>query len=94
MNETRKSTTERAAHYTFGPRFFTEGEETLFEFMIDSGNKVGPRPATDADKAKHAEAWAKFNGDPIPEAAEPTEPEVVQAGRELARRRGGRPRKQ
>lgn len=80
MSEQRKSTMERAAHYTFGPRFFTEGDGVMFEFVIDSGNKVGPRPATDADKEKHAAAWAEFNGVEAPAAPEPAPPAVARRG--------------
>lgn len=74
--------TERAAHFTHGPRFFTEGEETMFEFVIDAGNRLGPRPATDADKEKHAAAWAEFEGSLAPSEPEPAEPEVITYAKE------------
>lgn len=52
--------TERTAYFTYGPRFFKEGSETMFEFAIDHANKFGPMRATDAHMKKHAAAWAEF----------------------------------
>lgn len=44
-----------------GPSFFAGDDgRAYFTFVIDSGNIIGPRPATDADKAKHAAAWAGY----------------------------------
>lgn len=93
-------TTERAAHFTFGPRFFSEGDQIMFEFAIDGSNKIGPRPATDADKAKHPKAWAAFEaGDEPTEQSAPVDtrppaeaivnPEIIEQAkaRERARRK-------
>jgi hypothetical protein len=57
----RRTLTERNAHFTRGPRFSRVGDVVMFEFVIDAGNVIGPRPATDADKAKHEGAWREFN---------------------------------
>lgn len=56
----RRAQVERNAHFTRGPRFFCDGDVVQFEFVIDAGNVIGPRPATNADKTKHAEAWGEF----------------------------------
>lgn len=56
----RRALTERNAHFTRGPRFFREGDAVMFEFIIDAGNVLGPRPATKADSVKHDDAWVKF----------------------------------
>lgn len=56
----RRAQVERNAHFTRGPRFFCEDDVVMYEFVIDAGNVIGPRPATKADQAKHAEAWGEF----------------------------------
>lgn len=56
----RRSRTERNMLPDVGPAFFREGGEVQFRFVIDSGNVVGPRPATRADQQKHPEAWSAF----------------------------------
>src|SRR4051812_8856014 len=56
----RRALTERNAHFTRGPRFFREAGELMFEFIIDAGNVIGPRPATKADQANQPGAWAEF----------------------------------
>lgn len=56
----RRAMTERNAHYTKGPRFFREDGVVMFEFVIDAGNVLGPRPANKSDSLKHDEAWAAF----------------------------------
>ena len=43
-----------------GPRFFREGGEVLFQFVIDTTNILGPRPATRRDQQEHAGAWKAF----------------------------------
>lgn len=56
----RRAQVERNAHFTRGPRFFREGDQVMFEFVIDAGNVIGPRAATKGDSEKHAEAWTAF----------------------------------
>jgi hypothetical protein len=43
-----------------GPKFFRDGDAVMFEFVIDSGNVIGPREATRGDQAKHPTAWSAF----------------------------------
>lgn len=88
--EQRKSTTERAAHYTFGARFFKDGDDLMYEFVIDSGNVIGPRPATDADKEKYPREWAEFNGDPLPAEPASAIPPVVEFGKKKHREKTAR----
>ena len=48
-----------------GPRFWSEGGRLLFVEHLDGSTRIGPREATAADKAAHAEAWAAFQaGEP------------------------------
>lgn len=42
-------------------RFYREGDEVMFHFIIDEGNVIGPRPATKRDKWNHAAAWRAFS---------------------------------
>jgi hypothetical protein len=37
-----------------------DGGQVLFQFVIDTANVIGPRPATDADKATHSGEWTRF----------------------------------
>jgi len=39
-----------------------DARAVLFTFVIDSGNIIGPRPATKADAEKHPEAFEAFAG--------------------------------
>ena len=41
-----------------GVRFYREGEEVMFVRHLDASTREGPRPATEADKSAHPEAWA------------------------------------
>lgn len=43
-----------------GPRFFREGGKVMFEFVIDTANRIGPHPASRRDQADHAGAWEEF----------------------------------
>ena len=43
-----------------GPRFYREGGELMFVLHLDGSTRDGPRPATKADKAAHAEALGVF----------------------------------
>jgi hypothetical protein len=43
-----------------GARFLRDGETVLFAFVLDTANIVGPREATEEDKAEHPQAWAEF----------------------------------
>ena len=56
---------ERAAVFTPGPRFSGEKAEdgavkVMFTHVIDAGNIVGPREATDEDKDAHPAEYADF----------------------------------
>lgn len=51
---------ERNIKPAVGPRFFREGDEVMFEFIIDTANIIGPRPATRGDQTEHSGAWAAF----------------------------------
>jgi hypothetical protein len=57
----RSATTERNMIPAVGPQFFRgEDASVQFQYVIDSGNVIGPRPATRADQEKHAGAWSAF----------------------------------
>lgn len=46
-----------------GARFFRSEDEpaqVMFEFVVDPATMIGPRPATQADQAKHPDAWAAY----------------------------------
>lgn len=55
----------RDAVFKAGPRFFTDEltGETMFEFVVDGGTTVGPRPATDADIEAYADAAASMEAE-------------------------------
>lgn len=57
--------TERAAVVEKGPRFWREGDAVMFQFVIDGGNIIGPRPAVKADSEKHREAFDVFLHDDL-----------------------------
>lgn len=56
----RRADTERNILPAVGPKFMRDGDDVLFTFVIDTGNVVGPRPATRADQQKHPGAWSAF----------------------------------
>lgn len=91
---------EREVVFQFGPRFFAEGDDTMFEFRIDAGNCIGPRKATEADVKKHAKAWDAYvashsiepspeEGDPAPAAENVPDPEPAPAPKPRGRPRKG-----
>ena len=49
-----------------GARFYPEGDEVMFVRHLDASTREGPRFATEADKAAHAEAWAAFQSEQPP----------------------------
>lgn len=55
---------EREVMAVAGGRFFLEDDVEMFEFVIDGGNRIGPRPATSADKANHPALYAAFRAAP------------------------------
>jgi hypothetical protein len=56
---------ERQAVFAKGPRFFkVKGGKLAFEHVIDAGNIVGPRLATDEDKKKYPDALKAHEKDP------------------------------
>jgi hypothetical protein len=44
---------ERDVMYKPGATFYKEGKFLMFRFQADSSSVIGPRVATDADKAAH-----------------------------------------
>lgn len=56
----RSATTERNMLPSVGPVFFREGDDVLFQFVIDPGNIVGPRLARAQDVRAHGEAFQAF----------------------------------
>lgn len=53
--------TERNMLPKIGATFFRDDEgDVLFQFVVDSSNIIGPRPATRADQDKHPAAWGSF----------------------------------
>lgn len=53
--------TERDMLPKVGATFFRDDEgDLLFQFVVDSSNIIGPRPATRADQDKHPAAWNSF----------------------------------
>lgn len=60
MDDTLRARAERNALPNVGAQFFRADGEVKFQFVIDSGNIIGPRTATRADQDKHAGAWAAF----------------------------------
>lgn len=56
-----------------GAHFFRADDGVMFQFVIDPGNVIGPRPATKPDSEKYPEEWARFLADNI----EPEPPPAV-----------------
>ena len=52
-----------------GPRFYREADALMFVHHLDASTQIGPRPATDEDKAAHAEALAALEADASPRRA-------------------------
>lgn len=72
---------DRDAAPNVGAQFsLAEDGTEMFAFVIDGGSTIGPRAATDEDRAKHAEAYEDF-------LAGATAPEGEDAP---PKRRGGR----
>lgn len=56
---------ERNVLPKIGASFFLDPDgEVLFQYVADASSVIGPRPATEADKASHAGAWAAFLANP------------------------------
>lgn len=57
-----------------GPQFVKEDGKVLFLYRSDASSVVGPREATEQDKAQYPEAWAEFrrleNVDPLDQDAD------------------------
>jgi hypothetical protein len=91
--DVRRARSERNMLPLVGPSFFRDGEAVLFQFVIDPGNVIGPRPATDADKIKHAAAWAVFGeSDSGAAMGDGSAEEPVPVVQEAPRRRGRPPK--
>lgn len=60
-------TIERDARPSIGPQFLEIDGVTMFRYVIDSGNIIGPRKATKADRAEHQGAWEAFNEGRLPQ---------------------------
>lgn len=60
---------ERDVLPKIGPHFLLGSDgAVLFKFVVDVNNILGPRVASDADKATHPEAWARFERENPPES--------------------------
>lgn len=64
------SSLERDVMYKPGATFFKEGKFLMFRFQADSSSVIGPRLATDADKAAHGAEYdmylkTAFNNAPV-----------------------------
>jgi hypothetical protein len=70
-------TIERDARPSVGPSFLEIDGEVKFQYVIDSGNIIGPRKATDADKAEHGDAWRWFSEGRLPQPIRPVSDEHV-----------------
>lgn len=56
-----RAQTERDMLPKVGATFFRDDKgELLFQFVVDSSNIIGPRPARRSDQENHAAAWAEF----------------------------------
>lgn len=58
---------EREVVYKPGATFFEQGGVTYFKYQPDASTVIGPRKATNADKAKYAIEWAIFNDGRLPQ---------------------------
>lgn len=67
MSEDQKTVVSRDLGASVGPAFFEQDGVTMFRFVLDSANIIGPRKATKADKAEHAGAWDAFNVGRLPQ---------------------------
>ncbi len=67
-----------------GPRFWRDGQVVMFERHLDGSTREGPRPATDADRAAHPEAFAAL--DAVTADAPGKPPIVAHDGRPRERR--------
>lgn len=56
----QRAAMERDMIPSVGARFFREGGEVMFRFVIDTANVIGPRPARPADQEAHPAAWRAF----------------------------------
>ena len=54
-----------------GARFFQAGDEVMFVRQLDASTREGPRPAAEADRVGHPEAWAAFAATVPSETAPP-----------------------
>lgn len=67
---------ERNAMPEKGASFSREAGEVLFQFVIDAGNIVGPRPATKLDSERYPLEWAQFVAGETPPAPKPGPVEI------------------
>lgn len=51
---------ERDVMYKPGATFYKEGKFLMFRFQADSSSVIGPRVATDADKAAHGAEYDMY----------------------------------
>lgn len=51
---------ERNIGVVRGASFYRENDQTMFQFGVDPNNVLGPRVATDSDKAQFPGEWAAF----------------------------------
>ncbi len=96
----------RLAMFTPGPCFSRVEDGTLmFSYQVDASNSIGPRKATDADKAKFPQEWDAFSAsemmrvNPSPtifsakELMEMSDETIDALDAKAAKRKPGRPKK-
>lgn len=59
-----------------GARFYEDGGEIMFVHVLDATSRIGPREATDADRAEHPESWRRYEDD-LPDPATEFAPMVT-----------------
>lgn len=85
MNLDRDAVPNVGAHFSLSD----DGEE-MFSFIIDGGSTVGPRVATDEDRAKHAAAYDEFLAGQLADEGPADE---AATGGDAPKRKPGRPKK-
>lgn len=84
---------ERDVLPKIGPHFLLGSDgAVLFKFVVDVNNILGPRVASDADKATHPEAWARFEREQRAEALAENAELSAAAMDEQPKRRGRPPK--
>lgn len=79
MSEFKYPELERDFGAAPGARFFRQGDQVMFVYVVDAGTTIGPRPATARDRAEHAGVYRAFAGEEMDAAAEvaPESPHIA-----------------